>query len=80
MAEVTPTRLECFREQKSGLCSEAHCELKDEEDKSFHPNLFMDIVDDGLKIWSEDGGNVVLPDNALKAAESRITYLNEGVA
>ena len=78
MAE-TPTRLECFRSRKSELCGESCFELKTENEQPFKPNLFMNIVDEGLKIWSEDGGSVVLPDDALKAAESRLKYLNEEV-
>lgn len=75
MAEVIPTRLESFRAQKSDLCGEACYELKDTDGKIFKPNLFANIVDDGLKVWSEDGGSVVLPDGALKALKTRLTYL-----
>lgn len=71
----TPTRLEDFRTRKAGLCEERCCELKTENGQPFHPNLFMDLVDDGLKIWVEDGGSVVLPDDALGPANSRLTYL-----
>ncbi len=74
MAE-TPTRLECFRSRKSELCGESCFELKTENEQPFKPNLFMNIVDEGLKIWSEDGGSVVLPDDALKALKTRVIYL-----
>ena len=72
------TRLEQFREQLTTLQNELRTELKD-GDEPFHPNLFTELTPDGLRIWSEDGQSIVIPDAALKPLKTVITYLTASV-
>jgi len=67
------TRLEKYREQYNELQSEMRQELKD-SGEVFHPNLFVELIPEGLKIWSEQGDKVELPDNALKPLKTVLTY------
>ena len=75
MTEVISTWLEDFRARETDLSGESHYELKDKDGKPFDPNLFADIEKDGLKIWSEDGGSVIITDDALIPLKVRLVYL-----
>jgi len=72
------TRLEDYRERKTSMHTDARMELKN-NGVVFHPNLFVEITDEGVKIWSEDGGSVVIPDDAIKSLKSRLTWMTGSV-
>jgi hypothetical protein len=72
------TRLDAHREKAAELGSEARVELKDGKEV-FHPNIFIKIVDGGVRIYSEQEGSevegITLPDAALLPTKKHITYL-----
>lgn len=69
------TRLEDIREQEATLQTELRKELKDADGNVFHPNLFIEVIKDGIRIWSEDGSSVTLPDAAVKPLKVVLTWL-----
>jgi hypothetical protein len=69
------TRLEDIRSRAADIATEKRVELKDKTDKVFKPNVFAELIDDGLRIWTEDGQGIVLPDASLADLKKRLTYL-----
>ena len=69
------TRLEDIRSREADVLSELRVELVDPAKQVFHPNIFAELIDDGLRLWTEDGQGIVLPDAALANLKARLTYL-----
>ena len=69
------TRLEDIRARELDIVVEKRVELVDAAKEVFHPNIFVELVDDGLRLWTEDGQGIVLPDAALASLKARLTYL-----
>lgn len=68
------TRLEDLRRQYASLQSDFRAEIK-VDGEPFHPNLFMELAEDGIRFWSEDGEAITVPDEALKPIKQRLTWL-----
>ena len=69
------TRLADIRSREAGIVTEKRVELKDSKGEVFHPNVFVELVDDGVRMWTEDGQGIVIPDAALADLKKRLTYL-----
>ena len=68
------TRLADIRSREAGIVTEKRVELKD-SGEVFHPNIFVELIDDGVRMWTEDGQGIVIPDAALADLKKRLTYL-----
>ena len=68
------TRLEDYRDHKSRMTVDSRVELKDGQEV-FKPNLFIEIVDEGIRIWGENGESITLPDKAIPALKKRLAWM-----
>ena len=68
------TRLQDIREQEAELNKEIRKELK-HNGTVFHPNLFVEIDDNGIRIWSENGETVTIPDTAVKPLKTVLAWM-----
>ena len=70
------TRIDNIRDQQETLGKDKHFELKKANGDVFKPNIFIDIEDNKMsKIWVENNGEVLIPDEALLALKKRLTWM-----